>query len=133
MSWRATPRRVGRIQGIGRDISAIRWFIAELYRKTNRMEEHMADVHEVMGRIQAASENIAGDLRSVKARLDEAIADQDAAVQAALSGVGDELIPLAERLEAVAAETPEEPPAETPVEEPPADEPAVPGDGPAIP
>ena len=63
---------------------------------------------ELKSRISSATDNIAGDVRSLKSKLDAALADKevyaDSKVQDALSGFDS----LADRLEALGADTPED-------------------------
>lgn len=110
MAWRDWSALADRIKDIGRDSRMTRVVVVELMKKFRSLEVSVATVSEIVARINAASDNLANDLRSVKARLDEALAGQDAAVQAALAGAVDELTPLADKLDALAAETPEDEP-----------------------
>lgn len=83
-------------------------------------EEMALNADELKTRINDATNNIAADVRGLKAKLDQALADQqvvaDQAVQEALAGFDT----VADSLEAIAAETPDAP-VEEPVE---GDEPA---------
>jgi ABC-type transporter Mla subunit MlaD len=104
MGWRdliALPRRVARMD-------------------TN-MEAVMATLDDVKAQLaeaNSATDNIADDVSRLKDKIDQAIADTqgqvDAAVSAALQEVSDELGGHVSRLQAVAAETPED--AEAPAE-----------------
>lgn len=98
MTWRdliALPRRVARMD-------------------TN-MEAVMATLDDVKAQLaeaNSATDNIADDVSRLKDKIDQAIADTqgqvDAAVSAALQEVSDELGGHVSRLQAVAAETPED-------------------------
>lgn len=80
------------------------------------MEEQMAlSAQELQDRLNAATNDIAGDVRDLKAQLEQALADQGVAVEAAVQEALAGFDQVATNLEAVAAETPEapaEPPAE---------------------
>lgn len=61
---------------------------------------------------KSATDNVAGDVSRIKAKLDGIISDNqgaiDGAVSAALQDVSDGLAPLVTQLQGVAAETPED-------------------------
>lgn len=76
------------------------------------------DAAELKTRLNEATNNLAGDVHDLKAKLEAALADQgvaiEAAVQEALTGFDE----LATNLENLASETPEDPTNEEPTPEP---------------
>lgn len=74
----------------------------------------MATLEEVQAQVTAAGEatnNIAADVQRLKDQIDSILAGEqgriDAAVQAALQQVSDQMTPLVTQLQGVASETPE--------------------------
>lgn len=87
----------------------------------------MATVSEIVDRINAATDNIAADVRGLKTKLEDALAGSDAAATAAVQDALAQFEPLAARLEEIAAETPDEPaPSPEPAPEEPPASPATP-------
>lgn len=105
------------------DVAAVRAAVGTtIPAKITQLERSvMATQQEIQAQLDEANNstnNIAEDVARLKERLDQALADNsaelDAAVSSALQEVSDGLTPLVSRLQGVAAETPEdvEPPAE---------------------
>ena len=76
------------------------------------LEEQMAlNADELKARLNDATNDIAGDVRSLKAQLEQALVEQGVAVEAAVQEALAGFDTVADNLEAVAAETPEGEPA----------------------
>jgi DNA-binding FrmR family transcriptional regulator len=77
--------------------------------------DKMTSVEGQVSALNDALSNIGQDLANIKSQLDAALADVqgqiDTAVAERLQAVSDSLTPVVERAQALAAETPDEPPA----------------------
>lgn len=85
-------------------------YIKDLFALPTNVRMIMATQEEVLAKLTAVGsslDNIAGDLVNVKQQLADALAGQDAAVQAALQPVSDSLDSLVERAQALADATPD--------------------------
>lgn len=134
MSWLDSflwPREA--LSNLQADMAAVRLAVLGIPTRFVKLERLiMTSASDLLARLDAASNEIASDLSDLRDRLTAAVADKDAAVQAAvaeaLSGFE---APIA-RLEALGADEADPVPAPVepapvepaPVEEPPADEPA---------
>ena len=104
---------------------------ARIIRALTEMEQRMATAaEEFETRIRAALDNVRGDVQRQAAkiteltdRVEEVLVEKQVAVDLAIRETLDGLRDVAEDLESLAAETPED--EEPPVEEPPAEEPPV--------
>jgi hypothetical protein len=100
-------KRVLGLDELENDIAAFR---AEVLTQFGKVLKTMAlDAAAIKAQVNDATNNLAGDVRGLKAKLEQALADQGVAVEAAVQEALSGFDTLADNLTALASETDEDP------------------------